>query len=171
MNFEEFRRKIVLFFEGKDEELEEETPTMSVSGGGIAGVSDNNPPAPLKKPRRLSPEELEKMLGKGIKSFKVSKEEYEKFSDRAKRKNERWNKFFEDGSESGEAIKKYSMRNPSKPIIIQNEDGEAMILRRPMGDKRLMHHVRAKKMAEKKYGPWSRYMREKNVSKDFKKKS
>ena len=22
---------------------------MSVSGGGIAGVSDNNPPAPLKK--------------------------------------------------------------------------------------------------------------------------
>ena len=81
MNFEEFRRKIVLFFEGKDEELEEETPTMSVSGGGIAGVSDNNPPAPLKKPRRLSPEELEKMLGKGIKSFKVSKVEYEKFSD------------------------------------------------------------------------------------------
>ena len=111
------------------------------------------------------------MLGKGIKSFKVSKEEYEKFSDRAKRKNERWNKFFEEGSESGEAIKKYSIRNPSKPIIIQNEDGEAMILRRPMGDKRLMHHVRAKKMAEKKYGPWSRYMREKNVSKDFKKKS
>ena len=49
MNFEEFRRKIVLFFEGKQEDIEEETPTMSVSGGGIAGVSDNNPPAPLRK--------------------------------------------------------------------------------------------------------------------------
>ena len=48
MNFEEFRRKIVLFFEGKQEDIEEETPTMSVSGGGIAGVSDNNPPAPLQ---------------------------------------------------------------------------------------------------------------------------
>jgi len=171
MNFEDFRRKIVLFFEGKDEELEEDTPTMSVSGGGIDGVSDNNPPAPLKKPRRLSPEELEKMLGKGVKSFTVSKEEYEKFSDRAKRKNERWKRFFEEDSESGSSIKKYSIRNPSKPIIIQNEDGDAMILRRPMGDKRLHHHVRAKKMAEKKYGPWSRYMREKKSAKDFKKKS
>lgn len=171
MNFEEFRRKIVLFFEGKQEDIEEETPTMSVSGGGIAGVSDNNPPAPLRKPRRLSPEELEKMLGKGFKSFKVSNEEYSKFEDRAKRKNERWSKYFEEGSETGGLIKKYSMRNPGKPVIIQNEDGDAMILRRPMGDKRLLHHVRAKKMAERKYGPWSRYMREKKVSKDFKKKS
>ena len=146
MNFEEFRRKIVLFFEGKDEELEEETPTMSVSGGGIAGVSDNNPPAPLKKPRRLSPEELEKMLGKGIKSFKVSKEEYEKFSDRAKRKNERWNKFFEDDSQNGGAIKKYSQRNPRKPVVIQNElTGEMAILRRKMNDGRLKHNRIKKK--------------------------
>ena len=85
------------------------------------------------------------MLGKGFKSFKVSNEEYSKFEDRAKRKNERWSKYFEEGSETGGLIKKYSMRNPGKTVIIQNEDGDAMILRRPMGDKRLLHHVRVRR--------------------------
>ena len=76
--------------------------------------------------------------------FKVSEGEFGKCKTR-RAKGERWNKFFEDDSPNYGAIRKYSLRNPNKPIVLQNElNGEMSIYRRRMNDGRLKHNRRNK---------------------------
>jgi len=76
--------------------------------------------------------------------FKVSEGEFGKCKTR-RAKGERWNKFFEDDSPNYGVIRKYSRRNPNKPIVIQNElNGEMSIYRRRMNDQRLKHNRRMK---------------------------
>ena len=74
--------------------------------------------------------------------FKVSEGEFGKCKTR-RAKGERWNKFFEDDSPNYSAIRKYSRKNPNKPLVLQNElSGEMSIYRRRMNDQRLKHNRR-----------------------------
>jgi hypothetical protein len=76
--------------------------------------------------------------------FKVSEGEFGKCKTR-RAKGERWNKFFEDDSPNYSAVRKYSRRNPNKPIVLQNElTGEMSIYRRRMNDQRLKHNRQAR---------------------------
>jgi hypothetical protein len=76
--------------------------------------------------------------------FRVSAEEFERCKGR-RVKNERWNKFFENGSPNYDSIKKYSHKNPNKPVVVQNEvTGEMTIMRRRMNDGRLRHNRKMK---------------------------
>jgi hypothetical protein len=71
---------------------------------------------------------------RGTKVFQISAEEFEATTNR--RKYQRWTE-----SDSFVAIKRYSHKNPGKPVIIQNEDtGEMKLVRRRMNDGRLRHN-------------------------------
>lgn len=71
---------------------------------------------------------------KGVKVFQISAEEFEATTNR--RKYQRWNE-----SDSFVAIKRYSLKNPTSPVIVQNEEtGEMKLVRRKMNDGRLRHN-------------------------------
>ncbi len=71
---------------------------------------------------------------KGTKVFQISAEEFEATANR--RKYQRWTE-----SDAFVAIKRYSHKNPGKPVIVQNEDtGEMKLVRRRMNDGRLRHN-------------------------------
>ena len=71
---------------------------------------------------------------KGTKVFQISAEEFEATTNR--RKYQRWTE-----SDAFVAIKRYSHKNPGKPVIVQNEDtGEMKLVRRRMNDGRLRHN-------------------------------
>ena len=77
---------------------------------------------------------------KGHPVFRVSEAEFSN-CNRKRDKGERWNKFFEGESEIGSKVRRYSLRNPNKPIYVQNEKtGEIKKLRRRMNDQRLKHN-------------------------------
>ena len=78
--------------------------------------------------------------------FKVSSDEYASFSgSKGKKRFSRWNKSFKEDSKNGSSIKKYSLKNPKKPVIIQDEEsGNLMYLRRRNNDSRMKHNRRAK---------------------------
>ena len=79
---------------------------------------------------------------KGHPVFRVTEKEFEACKNK-RDKGERWNKFFEGESESGSKARRYSFRNPNKPIYVQNEKtGEIKKLRRRMNDQRLKHNKR-----------------------------
>jgi len=79
--------------------------------------------------------------------FKVSSDEYAIFSgSKGKRRFSKWKKSFGEDSKSGSMIRKYSLRNPKKPVIVQDEQsGEIMYLRRRNDDRRLKHNKEGKK--------------------------
>ena len=142
--------------------MKEDMP--NVNTGGVSGMTPGTVGVKRKKKKRghehdprLFKEGLNERLEKSLRSinpndrkftkeycghpvFRVSEAEFNKCKTR-RRKNERWNKFFEGDSQNGGAIKKYSQRNPRKPVVIQNElTGEMAILRRKMNDGRLKHN-------------------------------
>ena len=62
-------------------------------------------------------------------------------STQLKKKGKRKFKRFEE--EAPIELKKYSMRNPDKPVVIQDEEtGEVAFYRRNYGDGRLIHNRR-----------------------------
>tara|TARA_Y100001938_G_scaffold135437_1_gene197119 strand:- start:4744 stop:7002 length:2259 start_codon:yes stop_codon:yes gene_type:complete len=74
--------------------------------------------------------------------FTVSSSDYNRCI-KGRKKNERWNKFFNKESDMGAKIRKYSLRNPNAPIVIKNEEtGDMMYLRRRLNDQRLKHNRR-----------------------------
>jgi hypothetical protein len=76
------------------------------------------------------------------KKFKVSPDIFRRFEEGYARYN-RWDKFIEEEDDSPivDAIKKYSLQNPKKPVVIENnDDGEVIILRRRTNDARLKHN-------------------------------
>jgi len=77
---------------------------------------------------------------KGHPVFRVSEAEFDN-CNKKRDKGERWNKFFEGESETGSKVRRYSLRNPNKPLYVQNEKtGEIKKLRRRMNDQRLKHN-------------------------------
>ena len=101
----------------------------SISQGGV----DTNGSLPKKKRKK----ELEEYQGK---SFSVSAKQFENLKA-GKIRGARWNKYIDENSELGTEIKKFSLRNPSKPVVIRNEEtGEVVFLRRRQNDGRLRHN-------------------------------
>lgn len=129
-------------------------PTNNVGGGMIKGAAPGeNPPIRVKKKKKIY-----ELMGRYT-VFEVSPEEFEKCTC-AKRKFEKWNKFFDEDSETGTSIKKYSHHNPEKGIILKNsETGQTMMFRRRWSDQRLTHNRKAKLLTQsqnKAFSIWTR---------------
>ena len=111
----------------------------SISQGGVNTDGSFDKVAGIDKPlpKRKKKKELESYQGK---TFSVSAEEFETLRA-GKVRGARWNKYIDEDSELGMEIKKYSLRNPSKPVVIRNEEtGEVVFLRRRQNDGRLRHN-------------------------------
>tara|TARA_Y100001937_G_C7112250_1_gene328268 strand:+ start:1233 stop:1673 length:441 start_codon:yes stop_codon:yes gene_type:complete len=111
----------------------------SISQGGVNTDGSFDKVAGIDKPlpKRKKKKELESYQGK---TFSVSAEEFETLRA-GKVRGARWNKYIDEDSELGTEIKKYSLRNPSKPVVIRNEEtGEVVFLRRRQNDGRLRHN-------------------------------
>lgn len=135
-------------------EIEEEIPTNNVGGGMIKGAAPGeDPPIRVKKKKKIY-----ELMGRYT-VFEVSPEEFEKCTC-AKKKFEKWNKFFDEDSETGSIIKKYSHHNPDKGIILRNsETGQTMMFRRRWSDQRLSHNRKAKLLTQSKneaFSIWTR---------------
>tara|TARA_Y100001972_G_scaffold15379_1_gene16195 strand:- start:1994 stop:3118 length:1125 start_codon:yes stop_codon:yes gene_type:complete len=78
--------------------------------------------------------------------FRVSEQEFGRCKS-SRRKGDKWNKYFDGDSPNLESIRKYSLKNPNKPLVIQNEvTGQMSIFRRRLNDGRLMHNKKKKRM-------------------------
>ncbi len=78
--------------------------------------------------------------------FKVSEQEFGNCKSR-RRKGDKWGKYFDGESPNLESIRKYSLKNPNRPLVIQNEvTGQMSIFRRRLNDGRLKHNKKNKKM-------------------------
>ena len=103
------------------------------TNGSFDKVAGQDKPLPKKKRKK----ELEEYQGR---EFSVSAEEFEKLKA-GKVRGARWNKYIDETSELGTEIKRFSLRNPSKPVVIRNEEtGEVVFLRRRQNDGRLRHN-------------------------------
>lgn len=101
------------------------------TSGSFSDVS--GPDTPKSKRRK----ELELYAGK---IFTVSKEQFEKLRA-GKVRGSRWNKLIDEDSEIGAEIKRFSLRNPSRPVVVKNgQTGETLFLRRKWTDQRLRHN-------------------------------
>jgi hypothetical protein len=112
-----------------------------------------DPPIRLKKKKKIY-----ELMGRYT-VFEVSPEEFERCSC-SKKKFEKWNKFFDEDSETGSSIKNYSHRNPEKGIILRNsETGQTMMLRRRWSDQRLTHNRKAKLLTQSRNDVFSLWTR------------
>jgi hypothetical protein len=135
-------------------DIEEEVPANNVGSGMIKGIAPGeDPPIRVKKKKKIY-----ELVGRYT-VFEVSPEEFERCTC-AKRKFEKWNKFFDEDSETGSEIKKYSYHNPHKGIILRNsETGQTMMFRRRWDDQRLTHNRKAKLLVQsqsKAFSIWTR---------------
>ncbi len=111
----------------------------SIAQGGVNTDGSFDKVAGLDKPllKKKRKKELESYNGR---TFSVSAEEFETLKA-GKIRGARWNNYIDENSELGMEIKKYSLRNPSKPVVIKNEEtGEVVFLRRRQNDGRLRHN-------------------------------
>lgn len=129
-------------------------PTNNIGGGMIKGAAPGeDPPIRVKKKKKIY-----ELMGRYT-VFEVSPEEFERCSC-SKKKFEKWNKFFDEDSETGSSIKNYSHRNPEKGIILRNsETGQTMMLRRRWSDQRLTHNRKAKLLTQSRNDVFSLWTR------------
>ena len=135
-------------------DVEEEVPANNVGGGMVKGIAPGeDPPIRVKRKKKIY-----ELMGRYA-IFEVSPEEFERCTS-AKRKFEKWSKFFDEDSETGCSIKNYSHRNPEKGIILRNsETGQTMMFRRRWSDQRLSHNKKAKLLTQSKneaFSIWTR---------------
>jgi len=149
------------FHEGKKlvfspHDLNEMTvPVNNVGSGMVKGIAPGEDP-----PIRVKKKKIYELMGRYT-VFEVSPQEFEKCSC-AKRKYEKWSKYFEEDSETGNEIRRYSFNNPEKGIILRNsETGQTMMFRRRWSDQRLAHNKKARLLVQQKeqnkvYTIWTR---------------
>ena len=124
----------------------EEANLSPVGGRGSSGFADTNGSfnkiaATDSLLFKKNKKELKKYKGK---VFEVSPEIFKRMEE-GKARYSKWSQFIEeeDYSPVVDAIKSYSLRNPTSPVVIQNTDtGERAILRRRTNDSRLKHNRR-----------------------------
>lgn len=138
----------------KNKSFKEQVPANNVGSGMIKGIAPGeDPPIRVKKKKKIY-----ELMGRYV-VFEVSPEEFEKCTS-SKKKFEKWNKYFDEDSESGNTIKKYSYHNPDKGIILRNsETGQTMMFRRRWDDQRLSHNRKEKLLTQSKnkaHFTWSR---------------
>lgn len=114
-----------------------ELSTSSKTSGAGSFSTVSGPDGPTLQKRRRK--ELDLYKGK---VFTVSKEQFEKFkSVGTKIRGNRWRTYMDEDSDLAREIKGYSIRNPTKPVVIKNgETGETMFVRRRWSDNRLRHN-------------------------------
>jgi hypothetical protein len=143
-SFNEFKQTTKRILEIFELYFTEDVPAnsggASISQGGVNTngsfdrVAGMDKPLPKRKKRKS---ELDKYEGN---AFSVSGKQFETLKT-GKVRGARWNKYIDEDSELGVAIKKFSLRNPSKPVVIRNEEtGEVVFLRRKQNDGRLRHN-------------------------------
>jgi len=142
-SFEEFKQNtqersgvLELYF---TEEAPANAGGASIAQGGVDTNGSFDKVAGIDKPlpKKKKKKELDNYEGR---SFSVSAEEIETLKA-GKIRGARWNKYIDEDSELGLEIKKYSLKNPSKPVVIRNEEtGEVVFLRRRQNDGRLRHN-------------------------------
>lgn len=142
-SFEEFKQNtqersavLELYFM---EEAPANAGGASIAQGGVDtnGSFDNVAGLDKPLPKKKKKKELDKYEGK---AFSVSSTQFEKLKV-GKVRGSRWNKYIDEDSELGTEIKRFSLRNPSKPVVIRNEEtGEVVFLRRKQNDGRLRHN-------------------------------
>ncbi len=99
---------------------------VGTSTGNIAGID-----MPLGK-KKKNP--------RGCEVFTVDTDTFSKCVGK-KPKNKRWNKFINTESDIGKKIRRYSLQNPNRGIIIQDETtGKQVYVRRRWNDNRLKHN-------------------------------
>lgn len=115
--------------------------------GTFKTVSGPDGPTLQRKRRK----ELDLYNGK---VFTVSETQFEKLkSSGVKSRGKHWKSYVDENSDLGREIKTYSLRNPSKPVVIKNGvTGETMFIRRRWNDNRLRHNK--KQMENKKDRGW-----------------
>lgn len=124
--------------------VETTAPVNNVGSGMVKGIAPGEDP-----PIRVKKKKIYELMGRYT-VFEVSPDEFEKCSC-AKRKFEKWNKYFEEDSETGTEIKRYSYNNPEKGIILRNsETGQTMMFRRRWSDQRLAHNKKARLLVQQK---------------------
>ena len=124
----------------------EEANLSPVGGRGSSGFADTNGSfnkiaATDSLLFKKNKKELKKYKGK---VFEVSPEIFKRMEE-GKARYSQWSQFIEEEDDSPvvDAIKSYSLRNPTSPVVIQNTDtGERAILRRRTNDSRLKHNRR-----------------------------
>jgi len=146
----------------------EDAPANS-TGSGVSGMTSTTVGVDPKDAGKSGDIQRRESMGEGIEStiksyknqrhkklldsiegcpvFRVSSSEFSKFSGTKGRKRfSKWIGSFREDSPSGSAVKKYSLRNPRKPVIIQDDQsGEIMYLRRRNNDRRLKHNKKRDK--------------------------
>jgi len=130
-------------------------PANNVGSGMVKGIAPGEDP-----PIRVKKKKIYELMGRYT-VFEVSPEEFEKCSC-AKKKFEKWSKYFDEDSETGNEIRRYSFNNPEKGIILRNsETGQTMMFRRRWSDQRLVHNKKARLLVQQKeqnkvYTIWTR---------------
>ena len=124
----------------------EEANLSPVGGRGSSGFADTNGSfnkiaATDSLLFKKNKKELKKYKGK---VFEVSPEIFKRMEE-GKARYSKWSQFIEEEDDSPvvDAIKSYSLRNPTSPVVIQNTDtGERAIISRRTKDSRLKHKRR-----------------------------
>lgn len=137
-------------FTGQSKQFREDIGTTTA---GVAGLTPDTAGRPVSRKKKKEAEERTKSMTeerfprhsglvkeyKGAKVFQVSPDVYEKVTGRSK--GDRWNKTLPEDMDGISVIRQYSLRNPNKPIVIQNSaTGDMKYLRRRLNDQRLKHN-------------------------------
>lgn len=130
---------------------------IGTTTAGVAGLTPDTAGRPVSRKKKKEAEERTKSMTeerfprhsglvkeyKGAKVFQVSPDVYEKVTGRAK--GDRWNKTLPEDMDGISVIRQYSLRNPNKPIVIQNSaTGDMKYLRRRLNDQRLKHNKKGR---------------------------
>ena len=102
----------------KVQESVEETANVV---GNIAGIGGDTPPGKKKKRKKFAGSEV----------FEVDTEEYNRFMNGSRKKNERWTRKLNMEKTENQEIKSYAHKNPGKAIIVQDKATGMMCYLKP----------------------------------------
>jgi len=102
----------------KVQESVEETANVV---GNVAGIGGDIPPGKKKKRKKFAGSEV----------FEVDTEEYNRFMNGSRKKNERWTRKLNMEKMENQDIKSYAHKNPGKAIIVQDKATGMMCYLKP----------------------------------------
>ncbi len=89
--------------------------------GNVAGIGGDIPPGKKKKRKKFAGSEV----------FEVDTEEYSRFMNGSRKKNERWTRKLNMEKTENQEIKSYAHKNPGKAIIVQDKATGMMCYLKP----------------------------------------
>lgn len=139
-------RRMVFSLQDIQDQVGPVAPANAVGSGMVKGIAPGeDPPIRVKKKR------IYELAGRYT-IFDVTPEEFERCTC-AKKKFEKWGKYFDEDSETGSEIRRYSFNNPEKGIMLRNsETGQTMMFRRRWSDQRLAHNKKVRLLMQQEEG-------------------